>query len=68
MPGLLILLPIAVFIALGFLVFFLWSVRNGDFEDPEMPRHKMLLDDEDDVDHEFGSDKVENPEHKNNDE
>ncbi len=50
MPGLLIMLPIAVLLALGFLVFFFWSVRNGDYNDPEMPGHRMVLDDEDDVD------------------
>lgn len=50
MPGLLIMLPIAVALALGFLVFFFWSVRNGDYNDPEMPGHRMVLDDEDDVD------------------
>ncbi|EHQ07688.1 cytochrome oxidase maturation protein, cbb3-type [Leptonema illini DSM 21528] len=50
MPGLLIMLPIAVIIALGFLVFFFWSVKNGDYNDPEMPGHRMVLDEEDDVD------------------
>ena len=50
MPGLLIMMPIAVGIALGFLVIFLWSVKNGDYSDPEMPGHRMVLDDEDDVD------------------
>lgn len=50
MPGLLIMLPIAVIIALGFLVFFFWSVKNGDYNDPEMPGHRMVLDEDDDVD------------------
>lgn len=45
-----IMLPIALIIAAGFLVFFLWSVKNGDFEDPEMPAHRMILDDNDDAD------------------
>ncbi|WP_157135094.1 cbb3-type cytochrome oxidase assembly protein CcoS [Leptonema illini] len=44
------MLPIAVIIALGFLVFFFWSVKNGDYNDPEMPGHRMVLDEEDDVD------------------
>lgn len=44
------MLPIALIIAAGFLVFFLWSVKNGDFEDPEMPAHRMILDDNDDAD------------------
>lgn len=50
MSGLLIMLPIALVIAAGFLIFFLWSVKNGDYEDPEMPAHRMLLDDQDDID------------------
>ncbi len=44
MPGLLLMLPIAIGIALLFLGFFLWSVKNGDYEDPEMPAYKMTFD------------------------
>ena len=50
MPGLLVMLPIAVGIAAFFLVLFLWSNRNGDHDDPEMPKFRMLLEDQDDVD------------------
>lgn len=50
MTGLQIMLPLTVALALGFLFFFLWSVRNRDYDDPEMPGHKMIMDDEDDVD------------------
>lgn len=50
MPGLLITLPIATLIALGFLAFFLWSVRNGDYEDPEMIKYRMVYDEDDDAD------------------
>lgn len=50
MPGLLIMLPIAVIIALGFLALFFWSVKNGDYNDPEMPGHRMVLDEDNDVD------------------
>lgn len=50
MDGITITLPIAVALAVGFLIFFLWSVKNGEYEDPEMPAHKMLLDDDQDVD------------------
>lgn len=50
MPGLLIMLPLSVLVALVFLIFFLWSVKNGDYNDPEMPGHRIILDDEDDVD------------------
>jgi cbb3-type cytochrome oxidase maturation protein len=39
-----------VLIALGFLILFFWSVKNGDYNDPEMPGHRMVLDEQDDVD------------------
>ncbi len=49
MPGLLIMLPIAIIIALGFLGLFFWSVKNGDLEDSEMIKYRMIYDDQDDV-------------------
>ena len=53
MPGLQIMLPLAVAIALGFLWLFLWSVRNGDYNDAEMTAHRILFDEQDDVDLQF---------------
>lgn len=50
MAGLLITLPIAVIIALVFLGFFLWSVRNEDHEDSEMIKYRMLMDEQDQAD------------------
>ncbi len=50
MPGLSIMLPVTVLLALGFLIFFFWSVKNRDYDDPEMTAVKMVMDDEDDVD------------------
>jgi cbb3-type cytochrome oxidase maturation protein len=50
MPGLLITLPLATLLALGFLAFFLWSVRNGDYEDPEMIKYRVLHDDDEEAD------------------
>jgi len=50
MPGLSIMLPTAVVIALIFLGFFLWSANNGDYEDSETLKYKMLIDDEDEAD------------------
>jgi len=46
MPGLLITLPVSIVIALGFLAFFLWSVKNGDFEDSEVTGERILFDDD----------------------
>ncbi|MCB1168332.1 MAG: cbb3-type cytochrome oxidase assembly protein CcoS [Leptospiraceae bacterium] len=50
MAGLLITLPIAAVIAVGFLLFFLWSVKNEDYEDPEMIKYRMLMDENDQAD------------------
>lgn len=50
MPGLEIMLPLAVLIALGFLYLFLWSVRNGDYDDTEMTAHRILFEEKGDVD------------------
>ena len=46
MPGLLLMLPITIFIAFIFLYFFFWSVKNGDFDDLELSANKMLQDDD----------------------
>lgn len=40
---------IVISLALGLLAWlgFLWSVRSGQYEDPEGPKYRMLDDDED---------------------
>lgn len=40
---------IAISLALGALAYlgFLWSVRSGQYEDPEGPKYRMLDDDDD---------------------
>lgn len=40
---------ILISLALGLLAWlaFLWSVRSGQYEDPEGPKYRMLDDDED---------------------
>jgi cbb3-type cytochrome oxidase maturation protein len=43
MSVLLLLLIISILIAGGFLAAFLWSVNDGQFEDVEMPQHKILF-------------------------
>lgn len=50
MPGLMIMLPVALIIAGIFLFFFMWSVNNGDYEDMEMMKYKIIYDDEGDAD------------------
>jgi cbb3-type cytochrome oxidase maturation protein len=46
MPGLYLTLPISIIIALVFLGFFIWSVRNGDYEDSETAAERILFDED----------------------
>ena len=46
MNNLFILLPVALFLGLGGLAAFLWSVRSGQYEDLDGAAHR-ILDDED---------------------
>lgn len=41
----LILLSASLSIAIGFLLAFIWSVKNGQFEDDYTPSVRMLFDD-----------------------
>jgi cbb3-type cytochrome oxidase maturation protein len=41
-----IALPIALLLALAALAAFIWSVRSGQMDDLETPRHRVLFDDE----------------------
>ena len=43
--GLLIALSLALGLAAW--LFFLWTVRSGQYDDPEGPKYRMLDDDED---------------------
>ncbi len=40
------MLIVSLIIALVFLVFFIWSIRNGQFEDDYTPSVRVLFDDE----------------------
>ena len=44
-----LMLPIAVLVAIVLAVFFIWSVRSGQYDDLEGPAHRILMD-EDDLD------------------
>lgn len=44
MDILIILVPATIFIALIFLIAFLWAVRTGQFDDIETPALKILID------------------------
>jgi len=41
-----ILLPLALLVAGGMLVLFIWAARNGQFDDLETPARRMLHDDD----------------------
>jgi cbb3-type cytochrome oxidase maturation protein len=45
MTAILILIPISVAIAAGFLAAFIWSVRSGQFEDTCTPAMRVLTED-----------------------
>jgi len=44
MSVIIILLLVSLLIAGGFLVAFLWSVRDGQFDDDYSPSHRILFD------------------------
>ena len=47
MSALYVTIPIAIFIAILAMVVFILSYKNGQFEDIEGPKYRMLFDDED---------------------
>ncbi|MCC6274407.1 MAG: cbb3-type cytochrome oxidase assembly protein CcoS [Leptospiraceae bacterium] len=46
MTALYIMIPIALVIATSALIFFMISMKSGQFEDIEAPKYRMLFDDE----------------------
>ncbi|HZV17100.1 MAG TPA: cbb3-type cytochrome oxidase assembly protein CcoS [Sphingobium sp.] len=46
MNGLLILIPLALLLSLGGLVAFLWSLRAGQYDDPDGAAMRILIDDD----------------------
>ena len=46
MNGLLILMPVALLLGLSGLVAFLWSLRAGQFDDPDGAAMRILIDDD----------------------
>ncbi|MDI1233216.1 MAG: cbb3-type cytochrome oxidase assembly protein CcoS [bacterium] len=46
MSVIIILLIISLLIAGGFLIGFLWSVKDGQFDDQQSPAQRMLFDNE----------------------
>ena len=40
-----VIIPIAIILVSSFVFFFLWAVKEEQFDDLETPAHKMLIDD-----------------------
>ena len=40
-----LLLPLALLLALTFVIAFIWAALQGQYDDLETPAHKMLLED-----------------------
>ncbi len=47
MSVLYLLILAALFVAIGFLLAFIWAVRTGQFDDTHTPSMRILLDDKD---------------------
>jgi cbb3-type cytochrome oxidase maturation protein len=45
MSVLIILIAVSVVVALGFLIAFIWSVKNGQYDDDYTPSVRILFDD-----------------------
>ncbi len=45
MSAIFILLSASLLVAIGFLVAFIWSVKNGQYEDDYTPSIRMLFED-----------------------
>jgi cbb3-type cytochrome oxidase maturation protein len=43
-----LLIALSLLLGLAAWVFFVWSVRSGQYDDPEGPKYRMLDDDDDD--------------------
>lgn len=48
MTGLLVLIPVALFLGLLGLAGFIWALKSGQFDDPEGAAARILMDDDQD--------------------
>lgn len=49
MNGLMVLIPIALGLGLIGLGFFFWTMKDGQYDDLDGASHRILIDDEDDI-------------------
>jgi len=47
MSILFLLIPLAIGLMIVAVVFFLWTVKSGQYDDLEGPAHRILMDDDD---------------------
>ena len=48
MEVIILLISVSLFVAIGFLIAFLWAVKNGQYEDKYTPSVRILFDDSED--------------------
>jgi cbb3-type cytochrome oxidase maturation protein len=56
MEILFLLIPLAVGLMIVAVVFFLWTVKSGQYDDMEGPAHRILMDDDDPLIPRYGKD------------
>lgn len=61
MSVLILLIIVSLAVAIGFLVAFIWSVKNGQYDDDYTPAVRMLFDDKKKSNNQQSSKKEEKP-------
>jgi len=56
MEILFVLIPLAIVLMVVAVVFFLWTVKSGQYDDLEGPAHRILMDDDDPLIPRYGQD------------
>ena len=41
-----LMIPMSIALGVGFIVFFAWAVRQGQWDDVDTPQHRILVEDE----------------------
>jgi len=60
MEILFVLIPLAIVLMIVAIVFFLWTVKSGQYDDLEGPAHRILMDDDDPLIPRYGQDEKKN--------
>lgn len=64
MSALFVLIGFSLFVATGFLIAFIWSVKSGQYEDDYTPSIRILFDDKPKKQEEPEEETKETPDHK----